>query len=165
MLILSLALCMFYLRPTNVIAQERLRVNEAIVIDCVTSNTPSDCIGEASNKCQGLHDDGFDGGSTQGIATCINHEMQIWDQLLHKREKVLSKYYEELDTSSFQQTIMRAESFKQAQASWKNHLEKECRFQYSLNQEGTIRTITFANCKLSMTAKRVLLMRNLVAVE
>ena len=119
------------------------------------------CVGDASNKCQGLHEDGFYGGSTNGITICIKHERKIWDQLLNKHEKKLSTYYDEVDRSSFKQAISRAESFEQTQKSWRDYRNAQCRFQYALRQEGTIRSIAFADCMLSMTARQVLFLRDL----
>lgn len=160
-LVLNLTVFLLFLQSMTVFAHDQLKVNEATVINCATSKAPLDCVGDAANQCQGLHADGFDGGSTLGIKTCINHEIQIWDQLIQKHEEKLSRYYEKLDISSAKKIINRAESFKLTQASWRTHRDTECRFYYSLEQQGTIRSITFASCKLSMTAKRAVFLKDL----
>jgi len=147
--------------PHTSVSQEKLKVDTSIILECAKSQSPLTCIGDASNKCQGFHDDGFDGGTTKGITICINHERNIWEQLVSKHEEKFSRYYGELDRSSFKQTISRAESFEQTQKSWRDYRNAQCRFQYSLRQEGTIRSIAFADCMLSITARRLLFLRDL----
>ncbi len=140
---------------TNHPSKEQLKINEAIAISCAASNDPLECVGDASNNCQMIHDDGFDGGTTLGITTCIVHETKFWDRLLSLREVELTEQYAERDNSSFKQIISRVQAFEQAQISWRAHRDAECRFQYALWQGGTIRSIEAAGCQLSMTAKRL----------
>jgi len=140
---------------------EDIKVDKAVVFLCAKSNKPLECIGNAANQCQRIHKDGFDGGTTYGIATCLQHERKIWDSLLSLEEEDLNRYYAEQDIISFHSDISRLESFQQAQTSWRAHLKSECRLQLALNQEGTIRSIVASGCELSMVAKRLLFLKKL----
>ena len=147
--------------PAQSFINEELKVNKTTILACATSDDASQCIGRAANQCQRIHDDGFDGGTTHGIATCLKHEAKIWDSLLSLDEKELYSYYAEQDTASLYTRVSRVKSFQQAQISWRAHLKSECRFQTALNQAGTIRSIIAAGCELSMIAKRLLYLKDL----
>ncbi|MFY0619545.1 lysozyme inhibitor LprI family protein [Shimia sp.] len=153
----------FCITTTEAIGQETLYVDEVKVITCATSASPMTCVGNEANHCQRLHEDGFDGGTTQGISRCIDQETLIWGEILVKREMGLLKQLSERDSTSFAQIVSRVESFKEAQDVWLAYQDAECRLRYALTQEGTIRFNTLSSCKLTLTAARVAYLNELAS--
>ena len=128
----------------------------AAIETCVAeqSEDPASCIGIAANLCQELPD----GGSTLGISQCLSAEADGWDGLLNRHYRAslqaAASADEELAASG-----MPAEAqadLRAAQRAWVAFRDAECDRQFSLNAGGTIRTIVYAQCELSLTAERAL---------
>jgi uncharacterized protein YecT (DUF1311 family) len=106
------------------------------------------CLGAASNACQTVTPGG---GTTLGITECILAETAAWDGLLN-REYAATRATLEPDIAAQLLTAQRA---------WIAFRDAECGLQYALWRDGTIRSIVAANCRMVMTARRTIDLRDM----
>ena len=104
------------------------------------SSTQADCIGTATNICQGSPE----GSSTPGIADCNRRETSWWDAQLNF-------YYEELQAKLAPDVF---QSLRDAQRTWLAYRDAKCKFVYELWRDGTIRSAMQSFCILEETAHR-----------
>lgn len=114
-----------------------------------TGVTAPGCLGAASNLCQ---DQGFD--TTQGIAGCIQAETVVWDDLLNTEYKSTRAFLGSQDPAL-------QDSLLEAQRAWIGFRDAECALDYARWQGGSIRSIVFANCMMTMTPRRTLELRDM----
>ena len=140
--------------PLPAQAQSPATVNSATVEACFAS-TPSGqfspaCIGAASNQCQQATPDG---GTTMGIASCIQAESEVWDAILNRKYKEVR--------AAFSQEQGLADQLMTAQRAWIAFRDAECQLVYAMWIDGTIRVVAASECVLRMTARRALELRDI----
>lgn len=117
------------------------------------------CVGDASNVCQQqpLR------GDTLGITKCTLAEAAIWDDFLNEEYQKLIRYFDENDlpgpSASSEELIT---SLREAQRAWIAFRDADCWLRYKINQAGTIRSVVSSYCHLDMTARRALVLRDLL---
>lgn len=145
---------------TSALAQNAEPVNVSEVLACASTEHPEHCVGVASNRCQGLHEDGFDGGTTLGITLCIRAEAEAWNTLLEDAEALLSERYSAEDHADSNTVVERGSALSVASAMWHKFREAECARVFAIYQRGTIRSVASAACDLRMTALRAIELRS-----
>ena len=144
---------MLMLAPVSVQAQE---VNIEAVKNCFGSAGIADtmpyCLGQASNACQ---QQGF--SSTMGIVQCIQAETKVWDDLLNEEYSAVRAMFKVRSAGG----INLGEKLLQAQRAWIAYRDAECELSYARWQEGSIRSVVFANCMMVMTAGRAIELRDM----
>ena len=156
-LIMFACLCVL---PIGTHAQD-LRIDPSQVRACF-ANTPvgavyPECLGVASNTCQGLPG----GSSTVGIATCITAETTEWDAILNEEYKATQALNAESDATGASPILDRTEALRDAQRAWIAFRDADCAARFAQWQEGTMRTLVSANCHLTMTASRAIDLRDM----
>ncbi len=93
---------------------------------------------------------GEGGMSTAGMSNCVNAEEEAWDILLNR-------YYGELlVTYSNRDDVNVEENFRQAQRSWVEYRENECRYRRLRFGTGSIAINISASCYLEFTQSRAI---------
>lgn len=112
------------------------------------------CVGIAANRCQ----EAPGGSSTSGIAECLSAEADAWDRLLNGnyRDAIEEATVVDEDLAASGSTVEAVADLRTAQRAWIAFRDAECDRLFSLNAGGTIRTIVYAQCRLSLTAERAI---------
>jgi uncharacterized protein YecT (DUF1311 family) len=111
-----------------------------------------DCLGAASNACQGQPG----GATTIGITECIGEETDAWDGILNAQYSKVRTHFAEIGGDSL------TTSLRDAQRAWIAFRDAECALQYDRWGGGSIRSIAYADCKMTMTASRAIELRDMV---
>ena len=129
-------------------AAQDMSVNGAIVDACFDStmlgSIDPDCIGIASNLCQGAPA----GSTTLGISQCTMAETAEWDRILNREYAATRDAY--ADTPGL------ADSLLAAQRAWIALRDADCSVAYDRYGGGSMRSIAGVYCRLNHTARRAL---------
>lgn len=143
-------------------AAQDLSVNAGDVRACYR-DTPvgagyPDCLGAASNACQGQ----AGGSTTIGISECIMAETAVWDELLNEAYGDLrAEFGAQEDVPGEASGADLKIALRDAQRAWIAFRDADCGLAYSMWLGGSIRTIVSANCQLTHTASRALALRDM----
>lgn len=132
---------------------QTLTVDETVIHGCFlateTGASAGQCIGDAANVCQELP-----GGSTTiGMADCLGAETDVWDKLLNIHYQSARLF--EIGGADLQISL------RDAQRAWIAFRDAECALEYDRWAGGSIRTIVYAGCKMNMTARRAIALRDI----
>lgn len=122
------------------------------------------CIGILSNICM----EQPDGQTIFGMTQCAIAEAQAWDVLLNAEYQAARKTTDALDkgeTAAFQNFAVRGEQLITAQRAWLAFRDANCLAAYGIYGSGSMRQIAGSQCRLNMTARRTLELRNLYRLE
>ena len=94
----------------------------------------------------------------QGPGLSLSAEADAWDTLLNRNYQVSLEAAADVDAELNESgTTSEAEAdLRTAQRAWIAFRDAECDRQFSFYAGGTIRTVVYAQCQLSMTAERAL---------
>jgi uncharacterized protein YecT (DUF1311 family) len=143
-------------------AQEAALQDVAAVRGCLQAeglNAVAGCAGRLLEACQSST---ADGQTTLGIVNCAGRETAAWDVLLNEEYQATRAWAEDADAveaASAPQFGRSAEALLEAQRAWIAFRDAECGLAYALWGSGSMRTIAGANCLLSMTAERTVMLR------
>jgi uncharacterized protein YecT (DUF1311 family) len=133
-----------------VLPAQALKVDENIIMGCFLATQTGaaarseQCAGEAANQCQSLP-----GGSTTiGITECIGAETAVWDRFLNTQYQVAREHLFAVGGEDLQISL------RDAQRAWIAFRDAECALQYDRYAGGTIRSVVYASCMMTMTATR-----------
>lgn len=122
-----------------------------VVEACLAGTAPGDldpdCIGEAADQCQQAPG----GSTTRGIAGCLMAEHDAWDAVLNAQYQETRAAFADDDTASA--------SLRDAQRAWIAWRDAECRFEYDRYGDGSMRSVSAAGCRMTLTARRALELR------
>ncbi len=121
----------------------------------------SACIGQMSQTCMDSQDGGH---TTLGMSSCLGAEADVWDRFLNAEYKATmawSKAADEGEAVYFPEYAKRVESLRAAQRAWIAFRDAECSLAYAQWGSGSMRNIAGADCRMQMTAKRALELRDM----
>lgn len=121
------------------------------------------CLGQMSQTCMDSQEGGH---STLGMTSCLNAEANVWDKHLNVEYKATMAAFRAMDTDEaeyFPQFANRADTLRDAQRAWIAFRDGECALAYAMWGSGSMRNIAHADCRLQMTADRVIELQNLGA--
>lgn len=121
----------------------------------------SACIGQMSRACMDSQDGGH---TTLGMSSCLGAEADVWDLFLNVEylaTMALSKVADEGEAEFSPAFANRVESLRAAQRAWIAFRDAECSLAYAQWGSGSMRNIAGADCRMKMTAKRTLELRDM----
>ena len=145
----------------QIVAAQELRIDPQIVRSCFATTEIGamypPCLGQASGQCQTQP-----GGSTTiGITDCILAETREWDSILNEQYQATQAHAAEMDAAVPSSMMDRSDALRDAQRAWIAFRDADCGARYAMWQDGTIRTIVGANCRMTMTAQRAIELRDM----
>ena len=143
-----------------------LAFDPAPVDACYASAPPGEaapaCLGEASGGCMDASEHGF---TTMGMAECTMLEEEAWDRWLNVAYRALRADLAGRDAEAAESALgagaSREGALVAAQRAWIAFRDAECGLRWTLDQEGTIRSLSYSGCQLSFTAARALELRDM----
>lgn len=148
--LLCLALATALPGAKSALAQDFLPATDpAQIAACFATAAQGDdaCVGEAASQC--MNQPG--GETTPGTAACLAAEADRWDGHLNAEYKARMA-----ELTPDQKTALR-----EAQRAWIAFRDADCGLQYQIFVDGTIRSVVYSSCMLTMTAERALALRDL----
>ncbi len=138
-----------------------LGVDAGVVRACLASVPAGEvaigCLGHAADACRARPG----GQTTPGIAGCIAAETAAWDDLLNEAYRATRDDLTAQDRADGAPAVPRAPALLAAQRAWLAFRDAECDLSYARWQDGTIRSIVGANCRMVMTAERTVALRDM----
>lgn len=122
-----------------------------------------DCIGVLAGSCM----EEPEGQTTVGMMFCTGDEADAWDVLLnveYQRAQRTAKNMDRLDAEDFPEFAVRSTDLLAAQRAWIAFRDANCAAAYGFYGAGTMRQIMGANCRLYMTAERMIALREIYDV-
>lgn len=117
------------------------------------------CMGQMAQLCMDSQDGGH---TTLGMSSCLNAEAQVWDQFLNDEYTMTMASSKALDVDEaeyFPEFAKRAEHLRAAQRAWIAFRDAECALAYAQWGSGSMRSIAYADCMMTMTGTRALELR------
>ncbi|MAR72918.1 MAG: hypothetical protein CME78_11915 [Halomonas sp.] len=136
-------------------------VDAAEVRDCFVQmgqGAVGDCVGLAADACQQTPG----GATTLGIVDCLAQETRVWDELLNAQYQELRALMREQDEGNPDVGISRVDALREVQRAWITFRDAECGYAYARYQDGTIRSVVAAACRLEQTAQRALALKGIL---
>lgn len=145
----ALAFCATAAHAQSGTAEVDAGVTAACFASAPRGATDPQCLGVAAQACM-QQPGGF---STLGMSACTEAETALWDGYLNAEYKARMA-----QVTQDQKTALR-----DAQRAWIAFRDADCRLQYQMFIEGTLRSNVYTGCMLSHTATRALALRDLGA--
>lgn len=118
------------------------------------------CVGRILRPCMARPE----GETTVGMMTCLIREADAWEALLAQEYAgaiTLMRADDEIGRDSPPPHLRREEALIAAQQAWLAWREAECGFAYAQWGSGSFRVIAAGDCRVQMTARRTLDLRDL----
>lgn len=119
------------------------------------------CQGRMSGACMENEESGQ---STLGMTICLSAEAEAWDALLnaeYSRALAGAKLMDTEEAEYFPEFANRANALREAQRAWITFRDADCELAYAQWGSGSMRNIAFADCRMEMTARRTLELRDM----
>ena len=119
------------------------------------------CMGQMAQTCMDSQEGGH---STLGMTSCLNAEADVWDKFLNVEYKATMAAFRAMDEDEaeyFPEFANRAEKLRDAQRAWIAFRDGECALAYAMWGSGSMRNIAYTDCRMQMTAKRAMELRDL----
>lgn len=137
----------------------------AVLDDCYasaeTTKALTACIGTMSTTCMEEQDGGQ---TTLGMSACLSGETQVWDKYLNAEYKATRASMKAADADEaeyFPEFARRVETLLAAQRAWIAFRDAECDLAYAEWGAGSMRNIAYGDCRMQMTAKRTIRLRDM----
>ncbi len=119
------------------------------------------CIGRQAARCMAKEEDGE---TTLGMSMCTSAEADVWDRFLNAEYRETMIWVKGLDAAGAQvspEFSNRAKALRAAQRAWIAFRDGQCRLEHALWGAGSMRQIAGAHCRLGMTARRAIALREM----
>lgn len=138
--------------PGGLLAQEII-FDPGLTVSCIAADPGEECIGLSANNCIERSGEGL---TTVSVVSCIDHELEWWDDRLNAVYQNLKARLTELDAGKPGYAPSRVEALKDMQRAWIPYRDAVCLFEAAEWGGGTKAGPATVRCLMHETALRAL---------